>query len=1301
MNGKRAPPTYSSSQSETAAGTSPLDRAGFLSFSTMSWMSAVMWSMSRKKLDFSFLSLSPLDGAGVNGDRLQRLWEEEVHKVGLQKASLTRVLLRFQKSRLLLVVFITVLYTAALFVGSGVLMHEFTSYNIQPEASSVLGGVTLSLGLVSVELFRVGCVTLSWAVNLRTGIRLKTAFCTLGFHKIVSLRTHSGVSVGQMVRILTSDSHRLFEAVLLAPVVLSFPLLLITCSIYCCYLLHYTALIGFLIFLLFILLQCVFARLFSVYQQRVVSITDSRVRTINEVVTCIKLIKMYVWEDLFEKKITDIRNTERRMLEKAALIQNFSVTISPLVPIIAATCTFILHTGLRLPLSIDRAIPVITIFNSMRFILFMTPNAVKCLAEAVVSTRRLKNLLLIQNPESYVVHMTESKSAAVVMDNATLSWTRPLRPPHTEDRGDPESKQGHPEAPPTLRNISFTLPKGRLLGVCGNVGSGKTSLICSLLEQMYLLQGSVSVHGSIAYVSQQPWIFYGTVQDNILMGEHLDRPRYNRVLSCCNLEKDLDVLPYGDQTMLGEQGVNLSGGQKQRISLARAVYSNRDVYLLDDPLSAVDAHEAKHLFEDCIRKELQGKSVVMVTHQLQYMKFCDEVLVLKDGAVLESGSHVDLLQAERLYAELINKQLMEQNSNEKEEKKKQVELNPVFDMLDENSDAPSSDCKPAVDDQLIHQVTNRDGLSTWRTFQRYCQAAGGYCVSFFIFLIFTVMIANRALSYWWLGYWLKQEHGTGNVTASEEGNISLNADLPFYQLMFALLTVLLLIVCMIKCFCFVKVTFHASTTLHHSLLKKLLASPMSFFDTTPTGSILNCFSRYQDEMDSLVPHNLNILLTFCLIAVCICVMNSIIFPIMLLPVFVLVTLLVLLLWMFLGNICDLKQMENMSRSPYVSLSTSIAQGLSTIHAYNKTDEFTKLFKSLSDINANHFLLFNYGMRWLCFLVDTLCTIMTLPVSLLVVFSSNEFCSPPMKALALVFIIQLTSNCQFMIQALTEVVVRLFSVERLLDYITGCKSESSEQLQVDQVPENWPQHGAVTFLDYKMRYRNNSPIVLNGLQLHIRGGEKLGIVGRTGSGKSSLAAALFRLVEPAAGTILIDGVDITSISLLDLRRNLSIIPQHPVLFTGTVRNNLDPFNSYSDEEIWAALDKTYMKETICRLDRKLQAELTEDRGNFSVGQRQLMCLSRALLRNSKIILLDEATASVDAETDALIQITIREAFQHCTMLTIAHHINTVLQADRILVLDHGEVVEFDHPDVLKQRPNSLFNSLLTAANTVKS
>ncbi|XP_056233491.1 ATP-binding cassette sub-family C member 12-like [Seriola aureovittata] len=1244
--------------------------------------------------------------------RLQTLWEQEVCAVGLQKASLTRVLLRFQGDRLLLVLVITVLFMLALFVGSGVLVHEILSYVVHPEMWSVFGGVALSLVLVSVELFRVGCLSLSWAMNLRTGIRLKTGFCMLGFNKIVSLRTHSGVSLGQMVRVLTSDSYRVFEAVLLGPLVLPFPLLLILCSVYSCYILDYTALIGFFIFLIFILLQLVFARLINVYQQRASAITDTRVRTVSEVLTCIKLIKMYVWEESFERKITEIRTAERRILEKAALIQNFSVTISPLVPIIAATCTFIVHTWLGLPLSTSTAFPVVTIFNCMRFILSMSPTAVKFLAEAAVSVTRLKRLLLIENPESYVIQKTDHRSEAIIMDKATLSWTKPLHPHNTEDRDDLDHKSRHTEVMPTLRSVSFTLNKGKLLGVCGNVGSGKTSLICSLLEQMHLHQGSVSVNGSIAYTSQQAWVFCGTVQDNIVMGEPLDRSRYDRVLSSCNLEADLRVLPHKDQTVLGEQGVSLSGGQKQRISLARAVYSNKDIYLLDDPLSAVDAHAGKHIFEECIKKDLQGKSIILVTHQLQYMEFCDEVLVLKDGSVLETGSHLDLMKVEGHYAELITKHLKEQTTPQEEEedkKKKEVELNghmdrgivnPALDMTDENTDAPSPDCKAA--DQLIDQENSTRGLVTWRTFHQYNKAAGGFCVSFFILLIFIVLITNAALSYWWLSYWLSQGHGTANVTASEQGNVSVNSDLLFYQLMFALIIVLLLSVCTLKCLCFIKITSHAATTLHNGLLRKVLDSPMRFFEWNPMGRILSCFSRYQDEVDSLVPHHLNALLVFCLIAVCACVVTSVIFPIMLLPLVLLITLFALLLRMFLRNICELKKMENISRSPCISLCSSIAQGLSTIQAYNKTWQYTQLFQRLSDINANHFLLFNYAMRWLCFLVDSLCAVMALPVALLVIFSSNDIRSPPMKALALCFIVQLTSNCQYMIQSLMEVEARFISVERLLEYITGCESEGSGPVgQVNQVSEDWPRCGAITFQDYQMRYSQNSPVVLNGLQLHVSGGEKLGIVGKTGSGKSSLAAALFRLVEPAAGRILIDGVDITSISLSDLRRKLSIIPQDPVLFTGTVRYNLDPFSVHSDEEVWAALEKTYMKDTVSGLDGKLQAELTQDEGTVSAGQRQLMCLSRALLRNSKIILLDEASASVDAETDSLIQITIRDSFQHCTTLTIAHRIHTILQVDRVLVLDHGQVIEFDHPDVLKQRPDSLFSSLLTAANTVMS
>lgn len=395
----------------------------------------------------------------------------------------------------------------------------------------------------------------------------------------------------------------------------------------------------------------------------------------------------------------------------------------------------------------------------------------------------------------------------------------------------------------------------------------------------------------------------------------------------------------------------------------------------------------------------------------------------------------------------------------------------------------------------------------------------------------------------------------------------------------------------------------------------------------------------------------------------------------------------------------MKRMENISRSPCISLTASTLQGLSTIHAYNVRDSHIKLFKSLNDINSNHFLLFHSGTRWLSFWLDFMASTMTLMVSLFVVLSSNDVISPALKGLAMSYTIQLTGMLQYVVRQATEVEARFSSVERLLEYITDCKSEGPRHIKEAQVPEDWPKSGAITFRDYKMKYREETPIVLNGLQFAIRAGEKLGIVGRTGSGKSSLGVALFRLVEPAAGTILIDGVDITAIGLQDLRSKLSIIPQDPVLFIGTVRYNLDPFDNYSDEEIWAALEKTYMKDSITKLEGKLQAEVFENGENFSVGERQLMCMARALLRNSKIILLDEATASIDAETDTLIQNTIKESFQDCTMLTIAHRINTVMHADRILVMDNGEVAELDDPEVLTQRPDSMFSSLLTAANTM--
>ncbi|CAG5851555.1 unnamed protein product [Menidia menidia] len=1256
----------------------PVDKAGFLSFTTFAWMTPMMWAIFRNKLDLSSLGLSQFDVADTSGDRLQRLWEEEVSNKGLEKASLVHAVLRFQRTRLILSVVVGIFAMVAAFFGPAVLVYEILNYVEDPEKSTVTHGVGLAFALFTSELCKAFFISLLWAINLRTAVRLKGAFSSVAFQKVISLRVHSGISMGEMINVLTNDGHRLFEAVLFGSFTLSTPVLFVVCIVYACYVLGYTALTGVCTYILFVPIQG---------QHK-------------------------------GSQFADLRTNERKQIGLVSYIQNANTSITSIIPTLATVLTFLVHTSVGLELNTSDAFTTIAIFNSMRFCLALLPLSVKALAEAAVSIARLRKILLIQNPEPYLIQSKDSDSA-IVMKDATLSWTKPTSLSNAGKEHRNEETDGKTDTLPTLRKISLTLPKGNLLGVCGNVGSGKTSLFSSFLERMHLLQGSIIADGTFAYVSQQAWIFHGTVQENILMGEPFDQAKYDRIVDVCSLRADLKILPYGDQTEIGERGLNLSGGQKQRISLARAVYSNKDIFLLDDPLSAVDAHVGKHIFEECIKRELKGKSVILVTHQLQYLEFCDDILVLEDGEIREAGNHMTLMKAKSRYAQLISNYQMEQSKTQKEEEEvltededqfKEAELreradsgivNPAFDMKDEKDSGTTADQKSVKGvDQLVSQESSTEGSVSWRVYHQYCQAAGGYIVVFLTILNIVLMIGSTAFSNWWLSYWLGMGDGS-NGTASDVGDVSQNPDLQFYQMIYGIMVVVMVVLAVIKCFFYTHVTLRASCKLHDTMFRKIIASPMSFFDTTPTGRILNRFSKDQEELDTVLPLHMDPFLQFCLLVTFTIVIIASVFPPMLVAVIIIGALFTLILFIFQRGIRQMKKMENISRSPCISLTTSTLQGLSTIHAYNIRDRHIKLFKSLNDINSNHYLLFHSGTRWLSFWLDFMACSMTLLVGLFVVLSGNDVISPALKGLAMSYTIQLTGMLQYVVRQSTEVEARFNSVERLLEYITGCRPEAPRHIKGAQIPENWPKNGAITFRDYQMRYRQNTPIVLNGLDFLIQPGEKLGIVGRTGSGKSSLGVALFRLVEPAAGTILIDGVDVMAIGLQDLRSKLSIIPQDPVLFIGTVRYNLDPFNNYTDDEIWTALEKTYMKDSISRLEGKLQAHVLENGENFSVGERQLMCMARALLRNSKIILLDEATASIDAETDALIQNTIKEAFSNCTMLTIAHRINTVMHADRILVMEKGEAAELDPPDVLKQRPDSMFSSLLTAANTVNT
>eukprot|EP00526_Cylindrotheca_closterium_P003615 CAMPEP_0113627398 /NCGR_PEP_ID=MMETSP0017_2-20120614/14187_1 /TAXON_ID=2856 /ORGANISM="Cylindrotheca closterium" /LENGTH=1399 /DNA_ID=CAMNT_0000537647 /DNA_START=103 /DNA_END=4302 /DNA_ORIENTATION=+ /assembly_acc=CAM_ASM_000147 len=1089
--------------------------------------------------------------------------------------------------------------------------------------------------------------------------------------------------------------------------------------------------------------------------------TDARVESINEALQGIQGVKMYTWEENVRKRIEGYRNEELKHLKSAAYLQGFSRAYMGALPGVVAVVSFLVYSLTEdADISASRLFASIVAFDQLRFPLMFYPMSLAQLVQAQVSAARLEIFLSMGEIASNgatgkgTYSRERCSKGGVTIKDADIYWSDPEVPLESkgdrsesgtddttekslgassdddasvstarDDTGkalsDEENVLRYPKA--ALKNLNVTIENGELCAVVGRVASGKSTLCSAVLNETFLAKGEITLQGEVAYAAQSPWILNATVRENILFGKPMDEDRYNRVIRQCQLEHDLTLLEDGDLTDIGEKGINLSGGQKARVSVARAAYSDADVVILDDPLSALDPEVAAALFNDCITGDLMaGKTRLLVTNQLQFLSQCDHVVVLKKGEVMEDGTATELLankesEVNRLLAKLAGK------SSKKVDKEKMTKED--ISVGDRKSSIAT-----AKNTKLLTKEERNVGAVEASVYLKYIKAGGGRARFAFVFLAYIFTAANSAASVSWVSYW------TADPNYKRHGK-------EFYLGMYFMLAVTLGLFTFMRSYLLAYFNVKASERLHNDLLKSILRAPMSFFDTTPIGRILSRFSKDVYSVDLELGGSIDFVL-FCVLTIVVSLLSIIaVTPWFGVAVIPLGFIYFQYLQYFRAVSRETKRLDSISRSPVYAQFSETLGGLTTIRAYGEPDRFMNEFEGKVDTNTQSLYNNKSADRWLSTRLELLGSSIAgitaaLAVNLVISNSGGGIgAGAPVASLAglsLTYAISVTSLLQWTVRTFSNMENAMNATERMLFYteetpeeapFTADEFSDKKRLSRDSedkkpytvaaasaggktetLPSDWPQTGGIDIQDLYMKYRKDTPMVLKGLNVSIKGGERVGVVGRTGSGKSSLLLSLLRLVEPNLdelngdykSPVSIDGVDILRIGLTDLRSKLGIIPQNPVLFSGTIKINMDPFDEYTTEEIWKALEQCGMRDSVEEMPGQLEADVAEGGQNLSNGMRQMLVLGRALLRQNKILFLDEATASVDIETDREIQRTLREAFKGCTVLTIAHRINTIMDSDKILVLKDGRAVEFAAPDELLKDETSIFSEIVRHA-----
>ncbi|KAK9099160.1 hypothetical protein Syun_026205 [Stephania yunnanensis] len=1233
-------------------GESPIKISNFLSQLTFSWLNPLLSLGYSKPLALDDIpSLVSEDEALIAYQMFVQAWTP---LIGSKKSSnenrnlvITALAKVYLKESIVVGIY-SFLRTLSVVV-SPLLLYAFVKYSSNKEAS-LIDGIKLVGYLVVVKVVE-SLSQRHWFFNSRrSGMRMRSALQVAVYDKLLKLsslgrRRHS---TGEIVNYIAVDAYRMGESLFWFHSLWNHALQLFLAIGVLFVIVGIGALPGLVPIFICGLLNVPFAKLIQNCQLQFMIGQDERLRATSEVLNNMKVIKLQSWEEKFKHLIESLREVEFKWLAKSQIMKSYGTALYWMSPTVISAVVFI---GCILTRSASlNASTIFTILATLRSM----SEPVRMIPEALSMIIQVKDI-----------------------------------------------------AEKTLEDIDLEVSTGEKVAICGPVGSGKSSLLHAILGEIPKISGSVSVYGSIAYVSQTSWIQSGTIRDNILFGKPMEKIRYKKAIKACALDKDIDSFDHGDLTEIGQRGLNLSGGQKQRIQLARAVYNDADIYLLDDPFSAVDAHTAAILFNDCVMDALQNKTVILVTHQVEFLTEANRILVMEGGRVTQSGSYQDLLTEGMSFEQLVNAHKnaitmldTKNNVNWENQAQKEDQSSRLYAKR-ENSDGDISVCGKAGT-QLTEDEEMEIGDVGWKPIKDYIVVSSGFLFLGLSTLSQCAFVAFQAASTYWLAIANQIPQISSGVLIGVYTVISgFSAVFVYFRSYFAALLGL-----------------KASKSFFSGFTNSVFGAPMLFFDSTPIGRILTRASSDLSVLDYDIPYSIAFVIAPAIeLVATIGIMASVTWPVLIVAILAMVAVKYVQGY-YLASARELIRINGTTKAPIMNYTSETSLGLVTIRAFAMKEKFFQNYLKLVDTDASLFFHSNATMEWLLLRVEALQNVTLIAATLLLVMLPHGSVATGFVGLSLSYALALTSTQVFLTRWYCNLANYIISVERIKQFI-HLQQEPPAIVDDKRPPPAWPSKGRIDLQDLKIKYRPNAPLVLKGITCTFKDGTRVGVVGRTGSGKTTLISALFRLVEPASGSILIDGLDICSIGLRDLRLKLSIIPQEPTLFRGTVRTNMDPLGLYSDEKIWEALEKCQLKTTISSLPNLLDSygelrweykyigscgyaqglkffffrdieddfnilfdpTVSDEGENWSSGQRQLFCLGRVLLKRNRILVLDEATASIDSATDATLQRVIREEFSNCTVITVAHRVPTVIDSDMVMVLSYGKLVEYDDPSKL--------------------